>query len=304
MSLQNSTNNKPDLPVQLDHFYGYGARACNGSTDKSFNYTLSTSYEFGRFASIFSPAQNDTYETSFLLKAGNYNFTFLHDKGTSRGIANVYLNDVLQGTIDCYSASTIQINRTILNINVGYSGTHTLKIRMLSKNASSTGFVFNCSAFFANLTSSQYSIRVNSGGSNYGDSLGNLWLADTYFTGGNAFDIEANVGAYTVSGTVEQTLYKWERSLDSGSFSYNIPIVPGIYTINLLFSENYHSAANQRSGTVALNGTNLLTNFDIFVQAGGKNKALIRTFTNRSLTACNLTFTAILINAIEVIKIG
>lgn len=300
MTKQNVTNNTPELPSNFNNFYGYNARAYNGTTEKSFVYTLSSSYEFGRYASIFSPAQNDTYEVNFLLKEGSYNFVFITDKGSNRGIASVYIDNDFRTEIDCYNASTVSVNRFVLNAYIFTTGYHTLKIKIQNKNPSSTGYVFNCSAIFTSPISNQYTNRINCGGSNYIDSFNNLWLSDTYFTGGNAFDIEANVGAYTVSGTNDQTLYKFERSLDSGSFSYNIPIVSGIYTINLLFSENYHSSVGQRIGTVSLNGINIITNLDIFAEAGGKNKALIKSFTNRVLTSCVLNFTNILVNAIEV----
>lgn len=301
MTLQNATNNTPDIPANLSHFYGYGARAYNGTQDKTFSYTVNTSYEFARYASISSAAQNDVYELSFILKAGSYNLTFLYDKGTTRGIASIYLDDSLIGSIDCYNGSTVAVNRTSYIITISKSGVHTLKIKMLSKNASSTGYAFNCSGIFAAPIVQVSTVRINCGGNAYTDSLGNQWLADTYFSGGNAYDIESYIGAFTVIGTNDQPLYKFERSIDAGNFSYTIPISSGIYTVNLLFCENNYTAG-QRVGTVALNGSNLLTNFDIYSQAGGQHKALIKTFTNQSLGSFTLTITNTLINGIEIIR--
>lgn len=302
MTLQNATNNTPDVPTSLSHFYGYGAKAYNGTQDKTFSYTVNTSYEFARYASISSPAQNDIYEVSFLLKAGSYNLTFVYDKGTSRGIASVYFDDALLGTIDAYAGSSAAVNRTSFTLTVPANGTHTIKLKMLGKNASSTGYVFNCSGFFINPIATVSTVRVNCGGARYVDLLGQEWLPDSYFSGGTAWDIEFYTGAYAVTGTNDQTLYKFERSADPGTFSYTIPINSGTYTINLLFSENNKTAAGQRVGTVALNGTNILTNFDIYAQTGGQHKALIKTFTNQSLSSFTLTITNTLINGIELIR--
>lgn len=302
MTKQNCINLVPDYPSSFDNFYGYSARAYNGSTEKSFNYVVNTSYEFGRYGTITSPAQNDVYEVSFLLKAGSYSLTLIYDKGTSRGIASVYFDDLLLAPIDCYAASTSQVNRTTLYITTLTTGVHTIKIKMLSKNSSSSGYVFNCSGMFLSPIVSVSTTRINCGGANYTDSSSNLWLADKYFNGGDPYDIESFTGAFTVTGTNDQALFKFERSLDPGTFNYTIPIIAGTYTINLLFCENNKTASGQRVGTVVLNGSNLLTNFDIYAQTGGQHKALIKTYTNQSLSSFILTVTNTLINGIELIR--
>ena len=302
MTKQNCINLVPDYPTDLHHIYGYGARCYNGTQDKTFSYTVNTSYEFARYASISSPAQNDIYEASFLLKAGSYNLTLVYDKGTTRGIASVFLDDSLLGAIDCYNSSTVAVNRTSYTITVANSGAHTLKIKMLSKNASSTGYAFNCSGIFASPIVQVSTVRVNCGGNAYTDSSGNQWLADSYFSGGSAYDIESYIGAFTVTGTNDPTLYKFERSAEPETFTYTIPIASGTYTVNLLFCENNKTASGQRVGTVALNGSNILTSFDVYAQAGGQHKALIKSFTNQSLSSFVLTITNTLINGIELIR--
>ena len=50
-----------------------------------------------------------------------------------------------------------------------------------------------------------------------------------------------------------------------------------MYTVRLHFAEIYWTAAGQRRFNVAINGTQVLTNFDIFATAGA-NKALVRDF--------------------------
>jgi hypothetical protein len=77
--------------------------------------------------------------------------------------------------------------------------------------------------------------------------------------------------------------------------SYNIPLPNGTYQVTLHFAETSPSvtAIGQRKFNVSLEGATVLTNFDIFAQAG-KNTALIKTFT-RSVTdgTLNLGFTAV-----------
>lgn len=304
MTKQNCINLVPEYPGSFDNFYGYGARAYNGFQEKSFTYTINTAYEFGRFASISSPAQNDTYEVNFPLKAGTYTLILIHDRGTSRGIASIYFDDAFLGNVDCYAAATAAVNRTTYTVNVSTPGIHNIKIRILNKNSSSTGFVFNSSGLFLAPVATQTTVRINCGStSNYKDSLGQDWLSDAYFTGGSAWDIEFYIGAFTVANTSDQYLYKFERSLDSGSFNYIIPVASGTYNLRLHFSENNKSGTGQRVGTIALNGSNLLSNFDIFSEAGGGKRALIKNFNSLSLTAFNLTVTNTLINAVELIRV-
>ena len=46
----------------------------------------------------------------------------------------------------------------------------------------------------------------------------------------------------------------------------------------LKFAENYWTAVGQREFNVAINGTGVLTNFDILAAAGGSFKAIDKTF--------------------------
>jgi len=48
---------------------------------------------------------------------------------------------------------------------------------------------------------------------------------------------------------------------------------------DLHFAELTWTAAGQRKFNVAINGTNVLTGFDIFAAAGGRNRAITEQFT-------------------------
>jgi hypothetical protein len=47
--------------------------------------------------------------------------------------------------------------------------------------------------------------------------------------------------------------------------------------VTLYFDETYVTAAGQRVFSVSINGTNVLSSFDIYASAGGQNKAIART---------------------------
>ncbi len=146
-----------------------------------------------------------------------------------------------------------------------------------------------------------FPIRVNAGGSAYSDSLGLIWSADTGFTGGSAASTTA-----AITNTTDQTLYKSER-WGASSYAFAAPV--GTYSVTLKFAEIYYTAAGQRAFNVAINGTTVLTNFDVFAQAGGANRAVDRTFTVNSTGAITIQFLAGTadqpkVSAIEIVGVG
>jgi chitinase len=116
--------------------------------------------------------------------------------------------------------------------------------------------------------------RVNAGGPNYTDTKGNLWIADTNFTGGTAATATGTVG-----GTTDPTLYASQRYGASFSYSFNVPA--GSYQVLLKFAETYSGdyKVGARVFNITINGAPALTNFDIYAAAGG-NTAVDETFNN------------------------
>jgi hypothetical protein len=102
------------------------------------------------------------------------------------------------------------------------------------------------------------------------------FAADAYFTGGTP-DVTSfgAVDTSAVSNPAPERVYETERW---GAFSYTAPgLTPGVsYTVRLHFAEIYFTAAGQRTFNVLINGTQVLTNFDIIVAAGTYNKAIVR----------------------------
>ncbi len=64
-------------------------------------------------------------------------------------------------------------------------------------------------------------------------------------------------------------------------FTYTIPnLTPNsAYKVRLHFAELAFGSPGQRIFNVAINGTTVLSNFDIFVAAGGSRKAVVHEFT-------------------------
>jgi len=74
-------------------------------------------------------------------------------------------------------------------------------------------------------------------------------------------------------------LYQWERYSSGGGFSYLFDCPEGIYQIQLLEAETYWSTNDQREFNLFIQGQQVLTNFDIFAAAGGKNIPITLVFT-------------------------
>jgi glucosylceramidase len=123
-------------------------------------------------------------------------------------------------------------------------------------------------------------IRIEAGGAaGFTDSAGNAWVADAYSTGGGG---SSDRGAVAIANTVDDKIYQTERW---GSTGYAIPVANSTYTVKLHFAETYAgiTAAGQRVFNVNVEGQ-ALNNFDIFAQAGGRDIALVKTFSNVTVT--------------------
>jgi hypothetical protein len=114
-------------------------------------------------------------------------------------------------------------------------------------------------------------IRVNTGGGAYTDPGGGAWSIDKYFSGGSRWSTSS-----WISGTTAQELYRTVRY--GSSFAYQIAVPNGNYRVTLRFAEVSQTAAGQRVFHVAINGAPVLANFDILAQAGGRLKALDKSF--------------------------
>jgi hypothetical protein len=117
---------------------------------------------------------------------------------------------------------------------------------------------------------------VNSGGSATGS-----FAADNYWSGSaNTYSVTNAIDAGGITNPAPQAVYQTERW---GNSIYTFSaLVPGAsYSLRLHWAEISPSVsgAGGRQFHVTINGTQVLTNFDIFAAAGGKFKAVVRQFT-------------------------
>lgn len=124
-------------------------------------------------------------------------------------------------------------------------------------------------------------VRVGAGRTTpFTDPGGNVWAADTGFTGGTGVAVAT---ADVVSGTNTPELYVGERYAGTettpASFSYGFPVTNGRYRVTLKFAETYRANAGERKFNVAINGQRVLTDFDALAEAGGKSRAIDKQFT-------------------------
>ncbi|TAM82259.1 MAG: hypothetical protein EPN47_09995 [Acidobacteria bacterium] len=112
----------------------------------------------------------------------------------------------------------------------------------------------------------------------YVDHSGKVWEGDRYFTGG----VVASEPERFIFRTLDPTIY---QSYRAGDFSYDIPLKPGNYELQLGFAELSFGPESYRGGgessrifSIDLNGKHLLQNLDVISDAGGGNIAYVRDF--------------------------
>ena len=144
-------------------------------------------------------------------------------------------------------------------------------------------------------------IRVKAGASApFTDSSGNVWQAEVGFDGGDVVERDASTA---IANTKDAGLYQSEHY---GMSSFSCAVPNGKYTAKLHFAETFEgiSGAGERVFSFNVQGREF-KDFDVFVKAGGSNRAYIETVpvevTNGKFT---ITFTSNVenpqINAIEI----
>ncbi|BAY94837.1 MULTISPECIES: malectin domain-containing carbohydrate-binding protein [unclassified Tolypothrix] len=189
--------------------------------------------------------------------------------------------------------------------DIAVEGTHTANITHTVSSTDSKYNNFAVGNVVVNITDNDTAptgkaIRINAGGAAFTDGQGNQWLADQYSSGGNTYATTA-----AIASTVEDPLYQNERWLND--FSYAIPVANGDYTVKLKFAELFFNAAGQRVFDVKAENNSVITNLDIFKEAGA-NTALDKSFTVKvSDGTLNLNFLSSVnnakVDAIEIIPV-
>jgi len=105
------------------------------------------------------------------------------------------------------------------------------------------------------------------------------FLADEDFVGGALNGKNGSTINLTQPGANAAPMAVYQNGRN-GTITYTIPglTANAQYTVLLHFTESYFGTAGSREFNVAINGTAVLTNFDIYAHVG-KNAALVETFT-------------------------
>jgi hypothetical protein len=115
--------------------------------------------------------------------------------------------------------------------------------------------------------------QINSGG-----PAVSPFAADVDFAGGTTIHHANTIDLSGVTNPAPMAVYQTARV---GNFTYTLPgfAAGSSHTVRLHFAETFFGTAGSRTFNVSINGTRVLTAFDIFAAAGAENKAIIKQFT-------------------------
>ncbi|HEY6790564.1 MAG TPA: putative Ig domain-containing protein, partial [Trebonia sp.] len=159
-------------------------------------------------------------------------------------------------------------------------------------------------AFSAGTAVAAGGVQIDAGG-----AAAAPFVADEDFAGGTAASTTHAITTTGVTSPAPQAVYQSNRY---GNFTYTVPgLTAGAsYTVRLHFAEEYWTTAGSRTFNVLINGTQVLTNFDIFATAGGEYIAVVEPFTATASSAGAVTIQFVTVkdnaqvNGIEVLPSG
>jgi hypothetical protein len=194
-------------------------------------------------------------------------------------VFNIKLNGAPVATnFDIFAAaggSNVAIVKTF-NATADASGKVAIILSATVNNASIAGIQVTPGAVTApptptpTPTSSYAAMLIDAGGSAAGS-----WNADTGYSGGwVASAVTAAVNTSLVSNPAPQAVYQTQRAGSTFSYAVGSLTPKTSYGVRLHFVESFFGATGQRVFNVAINGSNVLSNFDIFKSAGGRNIAV------------------------------
>ena len=134
------------------------------------------------------------------------------------------------------------------------------------------------------------------------------FVADEDFSGGSTIHHANTINTGNVTNPAPAAVYQTARvgaTTASGvgaTFTYTIPgfTAASSHTVRLHFAETYFTTKGSRVFNVSINGTQVLTNFDIVAASGGGSIANIQQFTVPANASGQyvITFTSVTNNAL------
>ncbi len=260
-----------------------------GSTKVNANSTTTIPPCVARMKIVISPGQPayfavDQFENTLtLLSPGSPTVT---SNGSSNAIVWVQVANVLrsQSLIGSGVPHPILYALDAMTLKILWSSTPS-QLNVSGKYnapAFARGTVFvgtdRIQAFGLGATAPPTLIQINAGGAAAG-----TFVADTDFVGGHPDTFTNAVDVSGVTNPAPQAVYQSKRTGNppSTGFTYTIPgLTAGTsYKVRLHFVESAATATGKRLFNVAINGTSVLANFDIFAAAGKEFKAVVKEFT-------------------------
>jgi len=125
----------------------------------------------------------------------------------------------------------------------------------------------------------------------YTDNAGNMWLADQQFEKGKEWGavdgMTVDRGDLGISGTNSPKVYQTERYSMS---AYKFIVPNSRYTVRLHFAETFSgiTGEGQRVFSVTINDNVVLKDLDVYKEAGGANKPVVREFKGVAVTGKEL----------------
>jgi trimeric autotransporter adhesin len=144
--------------------------------------------------------------------------------------------------------------------------------QVLTINQDNAGWNIYSATFAASSSGGADILDINSGGTASGS-----YLADEDYSGGTAASTASTISTTGVVNPAPEAVYQSQRY---GNFTYTLPgfTAGTTYVVRLHFDEFYWTATGKREFNVLINGTQVLTDFDVFATAGGEDIAVVEQF--------------------------
>jgi hypothetical protein len=258
------------------------------NTSKVTNPAPQSVYQSERYGNFTYTIPNLTAGASYTVKL---DFAELYWSSSNSRLFNVSINgQQVLTNFDIYATAggkNIAIAQSF-TATANSSGQIVIQFTSVKDNAKVSGVEITPSQ-----TTTKQSVSINAGGSAAG-----VFLADGSFSGGSTYSNSDAINTSKVSNAAPQSVYDSERY---GNFTYTIGnLTPGAsYTVKLDFAEIWFNSAGSRQFNVSINGSQVLTNFDIYAAAGGKDIAVAQSFTATANSSGQLVlgFTSVVNNA-------
>lgn len=260
-----------------DQFY-------NGGTDKiqpvsiaeTLDDTLYQSKRYGQQLSYHVPVANGVYDVDLL-------FAETYWRGDGRRQFNVEIEgNQLSRNVDVHASSDFkQAFRKQYESVVVTDGILNIQLDGVKKYAHLSGIEVLAQALLpvpvppvvtpvvveqvVDIAAQPETIRINAGGEDYTDSLGQQWLADSFVTQGTT-----DTTTTGILDTNEDGLYQSARY--GRNLNYRVGVADGTYNVNFLFSENSAVDSGDRLFNIDIEGETVSPGTDV-AESVGRNQA-------------------------------